>query len=323
MSPALQPADRAAEDVRFLVLGAGATGGYFGGRLAAAGRDVTFLVRPSRAASLAAEGLRIESPFGDLRQMPKVVTAIGELDAYDLVLLSCKAYDLDTAIAAIAPAVASGATVLPFLNGMRHLEALDAAFGEERVLGGVCQIAATLAPDGTIRHLNRVHAIAFGPRTAGQAAICARLVSACAGAGFDAHQSDDIVHAMWEKWVLLATLAGSTCLMRASIGDIIAAPGGGAFIRALLDEIAAIATAAGHAPRPNVFARILGLLTEPGSTFTASMLRDVEAGGRTEADHVIGDLLARARAFSTPLLALAYTHLKAQDARRQRQDTPS
>ena len=138
--------------MRLLVLGAGGTGGYFGGRLAQAGVDVSFLVRPARATLLRERGLRIRSPLGDADVPAQVVTADELRDAapFELVLLSCKAYDLDSAMDAIAPAVEAGARVLPLLNGLRHYEALDARFGFANVLGGLCFISPTLGADGEI-----------------------------------------------------------------------------------------------------------------------------------------------------------------------------
>ena len=152
--------------MRVLVLGAGALGGYFGGRLAQAGADVTWLVRPARAARLAAEGLRITSPFGDAALPVRTVTAAGP--GYDLALLTCKAFDLDGAIDALLPA--RPGIVLPVLNGLSHIEALQAAFGADRVLGGLAKIQATLAPDGTVRQLNDWRWITFGELEGGLSA---------------------------------------------------------------------------------------------------------------------------------------------------------
>jgi 2-dehydropantoate 2-reductase len=306
--------------MRILVLGAGATGGYFGGRLLEAGCDVTFLVRPARAERLRETGLVVESPLGDIRLPAQVITADVLTPDYDVVLLSCKAFDLDDAIGAIAPPMAAGTKVLPVLNGMAHLDRLGAAFGAERVLGGLCQIAATLAPDGSIRHLNQTHALVFGHRGETQRTFCEQLQASILGARIDLRRSDTIVHDMWEMWVMLATLAACTCLMRAPIGDIVAAPGGERFILGALDEAQAIAGANGYAARPKVMEQVRTMLTERGSGFAASMLRDLEAGGRIEADHIIGDLLRRGdeQGIETPLLRVAYVHLKAYEARRER-----
>ena len=309
--------------MRILVVGAGGTGGHFGGRLLAAGRDVTFLVRPRRAAQLAADGLVIRSRLGDaVLVSPPTVLADGIEAPFDLVLLSCKAYDLAAAIDAFAAAVGAQTAILPVLNGMRHLDALDARFGRERVLGGQCVIAATLDEAGRVVHLNEAHSLTFGERDGGMSERIRRIADAFAGANFDSRPSATAAQDMWEKWVALATLAAGTCLMRAAIGDIVGAPAGTAILAGLFAECAAIAAANGHAPRPDVATRMQVLLLQPGSTLTASMLRDVERNGPTEADHILGDLLARGATpgDGTPsLLQVAYAHLKAYEARRMRE----
>ncbi len=307
--------------MRILVVGAGATGGYFGGRLLQAGQDVTFLVRERRAALLAQHGLRIRSALGDADiAAPPTVTAATLREPFDLVLLSCKAWDLPQAIEDVAPAVGERSAVLPVLNGMRQLDLLDARFGAARVLGGQCAIAATLDADGTVRHLNRMHNLGFGERDGSDSERVQRIAQALAGANFDARASRHALQDMWDKWVFLASLAGITCLLRAPVGDIVAAPGGREAALALLDDCRRVAAACGHAPGPKVLQRAQDMLTEAGSMLSASMLRDLEHGGRVEADHVLGDLLARgtAHGVETPLLRLAYAHLKAYEARRAR-----
>lgn len=315
--------------MRTLVVGAGATGGYYGARLAEAGADITFLVRPARAERLASEGLKVASPLGDLHlSAPRTVTASGlaEAGAFDLVLLSCKAYDLDAAIADVAPAVGEGTAILPVLNGMAHLDALDTRFGAEKVLGGSCAIAATLTPEGSIRHMSDLCSITYGERDGGPSERIAAVDSLMKAGGpkFQPRLSDKIQLEMWEKWVFLASLAAGTTLMRAAIGDIVLAPGGTGLMVALHEECIAIATASGFAPREKVAAGARSQLTAEGSTFTASMLRDIEGKGRIEADHVIGDLIARGKAqgIATPMLGLAYTGLKAYEARRARETRP-
>ncbi|SEP24633.1 ketopantoate reductase [Methylobacterium sp. ap11] len=310
--------------MRVLVVGAGATGGYFGARLAAAGRDVTFLVRPARAARLGQSGLSVRSPLGDFRiEAPKTVTAGAIPAPFDLVLLSCKAYDLAGALDDVAPAVGPDTMVLPILNGMAHLDALDARFGAERILGGSCAIAATLSAEGDIVQISELHALTFGERGGAPSECTGRVASLMEGAGFAARPSDRILLEMWEKWVFLATLAGGTCLMRAPVGDIVAAPGGRDWMLGLFEECRTIAEAAGHAPREKFLEGSRKTLTAPGSAFTASMLRDIEKGARIEADHIVGDLLARGRAAdpkgARPHLAAAYTHLKAYESRRARE----
>src|SRR5262245_59816992 len=228
--------------MRFLVVGAGATGGYFGGRLLEAGRDVTFLVRPARAERLAATGLTITSPAGNVTlRSPPTVLANELRTPFDAVILSCKAYDLDGAIESFAPAVGRDTAVVPLLNGMRHLDALDSRFGADRVLGGSCFISAKLDEGGQIIHLSDIHRLAFGERAGGRSSRVEAIAADMAGAKFEVVASDQILLEMWEKWVFLASLAGVTCLTRSAVGDVVAA-GGADLAAALLDECRTIAT---------------------------------------------------------------------------------
>jgi 2-dehydropantoate 2-reductase len=306
--------------MRILVVGAGAIGGYFGGRLLQAGRDVTFLVRPRRAAQLAKTGLAIRSPHGDVDlKSPPIVQAEALRDPFDLILLSCKAYDLDDAMESFAPAVGPQTAILPLLNGLNHLDALDRRFGAPRTLGGLCLISTTLDDEGRILHLNDLHGLTFGPRDGAKSARVAAIAEALSGAGFDARLGDAIMQDMWDKWMFIASAAGITCLMRAAIGDIVAA-GAAKFALALIDECAEIAGRQGFAPAEGVVQRIRAAQTAPGSTITASMLRDIERGGRIEADHIIGDLLRSGaeKGVSSPLLGIVDAHLRAYEARRIR-----
>jgi 2-dehydropantoate 2-reductase len=303
--------------MRFLVLGAGAVGGYFGGRLAEAGRDVTFLVRGARAAALAQHGLGVESPLGDFRVPVKLATADRVGGPYDVVLLTAKHYDLDAAIEAIRPGVGPHSAVLPLLNGLIHLDRLDAAFGAERVLGGVAYVGASLQPDGTIRHHNRLSGIAFGERAGGGSERAKAIEVEFAGTPVSAPASQNIMLEMWEKFVMMGAMAGMNCLMRGTIGDIVATADGKALMIAALAECRAVADAAGFSPRHESRERVEAMLTEPGSVNSASMRQDLEAGRRTEADAVVGDMLRRARGFgiATPLLCAAYCHLQVHENR--------
>lgn len=318
--------------MRILILGAGGTGGYFGGRLAQAGVDVTFLVRPARAAQLDRHGLQIRSALGNADVRVAHVTAEGlptlAKDApFDLVMLSCKAYDLDSSIDAIAPAVGPATTVMPILNGLLHYQALDARFGAHRVLGGLCFISAVKGEGGEVVHLPSPPSITFGERdsAASDSARVRAFAEACARAdGFDAVRSDDFMQAAWQKFSFLTSLAAATCLMRASIGRIVATDGGAAFMAALHDECLAVTAAAGHAVPAAIAGQARTLLTKPGSTVTASMLRDLESGQEVEAAHIVGDMRARARAggIAAPHLDAAWVHLQAYRTRRDAPDTP-
>jgi 2-dehydropantoate 2-reductase len=309
--------------MRILVVGAGAIGGYFGGRLLEAGRDVSFLVRPGRAAELAAIGLVIKSANGNFtRPSPPTVLAADLDRPFDLIVLSCKAYSLDEAIVSFASAVGPDTAILPLLNGMRHLDVLDQRFGPAHVLGGQCLIAATLDAEHRVVHLNQNHELVFGERDGALSDRVRVIAAAMDGAGFEPRASRQILLEMWEKWVFLAAFAGSTCLLRAALGDIANAPGGTEIVLGLTDECRAIASSNGFAPRAEFIERSRAMLTAAGSPLTASMLRDIENHGPIEADHIIGDLIQRGeRSGALPaggLLQLAYTHLKAYEARLAR-----
>ena len=297
--------------MRILVVGAGSTGGYFGGRLAQAGRDVTFLVRPTRAAHFQANGLQIKSPHGDVTLSPRLVTAGNIGGPFDAVLLTVKAFSLDAAIDDLAPAFGPETMILPVLNGMKHVGILTARFGEKAVVGCVCKIATMIDDEGRIVQLANFHDLAYGEMNGTPSCRTERLDSVMQGAGFDARLSLTIEREMWEKWILLATLGGITCLMRGHVGEIEAAPGGVAFVLRFLEEIVAVVTAVGHPPSEDFLTNTRASLTAKGSTQTSSMYRDLLKGSPIEADQIIGDLLARARAAQvpTPLLGAAYTHL--------------
>ncbi|CAJ0742004.1 2-dehydropantoate 2-reductase [Ralstonia mannitolilytica] len=311
--------------MRILVLGAGGTGGYFGGRLAQAGADVTFLVRPARAERLRQHGLVIRSPQGDAQLPVQLITA-DQAPAWghaDLVLLSCKAYDLDDAITAIRPVVGERTVVLPVLNGLAHLERLDAAFGESRVLGGLCHISATTAPDGAVLHLSigqgpAVHSITFGERTPHAPRERTEAIrDVFATANFDSVLAENVMQDMWEKFVFLTSLASMTCLMRATVGEIVATDEGRALNEAMFAACEEVAAASGYPIRQAARERGLQVLTQAGSPLTASMLRDLESGARVEADHIVGDMLRRGRALGTDvsLLRVAFAHLQAYQQR--------
>lgn len=304
--------------MKILVLGAGGIGGYFGGRLVEAGADVTFLVRERRAQQLARDGLVIKSPLGDASLKVKTVLASGLRPEYDLVFLTCKAYDLESAMTAIAPALGPKTAIVPALNGLRHLEDLEARFGPERVLGGLAQIAATLTPEGEVHHLSPFQLLVFGERDGSRSPRCEAFAKACAGAKFDSRLSEAVNLELWEKFVFLATLAGVTCVMRGSIGAIMKTQEGEALTREMLEECRKVAAASGHPPRAEVMARYTGILTDRASGLTASMLRDIERKSPIEGEHIVGDMLRRARKFgiSAPLLRVAWAHLQAYEATR-------
>ena len=306
--------------MRVLVIGAGALGGYYGACLVRAGRDVTFLVRPARAGQLQRNGLQVASPHGDFAVEPKLVAAGDLREPFDVVLVGVKAYSLDDAMSQFAPAVGPGTMILPILNGLKHIDALIARFGAARVLGGLANVSAGLDADGRVVQYMANQTIVFGEIAGALSERALALEALLQVPGIDVRASEAIMQDMWEKFVQLSTLAGITCLMRASVGDILAVPNGEQSIFRLFAECCSIATASGFEPRAPFIEFDRKLFTTPDSPLKASMLRDIERGSITEAEHILGDMANRARALGidTPLLDLARAHVAAYEIGRRR-----
>ena len=297
--------------MRFLVVGAGSTGGYFGGRLAQAGRDVTFMVRPNRADSLRQHGLEIVSPHGDAKLAPRMVTA-GHIERhYDAVILAVKAYTLDEAMDDLAPAVGPETMILPVLNGMKHVKMLTDRFGDQALIGCACRISSVVDGQGRIVQMGPIHEIIYGEMDGSDSVRTTLLDQHMRGAGFDARLSQTITRDMWEKWVLLATAGAINCLMRGTLGEVQAAIGGAALIVRLLDEVTSVVRAVGVAPSEAFLLDTKANLLRPGSKLTTSMYRDLQRGAPIEAEQIVGDLVERAQraGIDVPLLAAAFTHL--------------
>ncbi|WP_395365874.1 ketopantoate reductase family protein [Streptomyces sp. YH02] len=306
--------------MKILVVGAGATGGYFGALLARAGQDVTFLVRPARAAALRERGLRVVGRDEEWVLTPRLVTA-DALDAlgspYDLVLLSVKSTGLDAAIEDIVPAVGPETAIVPLLNGLAHLDALNARFGTPAVLGGVAKVVTTLDETGDIRRLAPLAHLTLGEQDGTASARAAKFRAVLEEAGIASPEPEHAVTAMWHKWVFITTLGAVTSLMRGTVGEVYDAPGGPALAPALLDEASAVAAAAGHPVPEAERATTLAVVAAPGSPMVPSLYRDLAAGRPTEVEHLFGDLTTRARALGvpTPLLDLATLHLRVHQRR--------
>lgn len=303
--------------MRILVAGAGATGGYFGGRMALAGGDITYLVRPTRAEKLRRDGLRITGPDGRTDVVhPRVATAAELEGPYDAVVIAVKAAGLPSVIEDLRPAIGAGTVIVPFLNGLAHLRRIAAAFGERNLLGGVVQVVATLDDDGGVLQLTPLASVVVGELGSPAGERVRRLLREFDVPGISASASDDALAAMWHKWVFIVSAGVVTCLMRGPVGAIVSVPGGRDFVHGVLAETSAVADAAGY-PLPDAAHRqAVAMLTEPGSAFTSSLYRDVAAGLPNEAEHLVGDFADQARGVGveTPLVDLALMQLRVHNA---------
>ncbi len=307
--------------MRMLMVGAGATGGFYGGKLLAAGQDVTFLLRDGRARQIRERGLEIVAHDGStLTLQPRIVSAAQLLasgEAFDLILISTKAYQLAQAMEDLAPAVGAGTMILPILNGMGQLETLENRFGKGAVLGGSVRIVADLDEQGRVLQMTPLDQMSYGELSGEKTARIAAVDEAMRSAGFTALLQADILDALWQKWMILASMGAICILARGNAGQVGAAPFGPAFARAVVEECAAIGTANGYPPTAGMVDEHTRRMTEPGSTLTSSLYRDMLKGAPVEADHILGDLLARAAGVAAPLLTAAYVQLKVYEAARQ------
>jgi 2-dehydropantoate 2-reductase len=306
--------------MRILIVGAGSTGGFFGAKLAKAGRDVTFLVRPGRLSQLEQHGLSVISPAGDIEIKPQLVTAAQIQGPFDIVLVAVKSYALDSALNDMASAVGPNTVILPLLNGMRHMELLTEKFGKDRLLGCACKVATSLDENGRIVQQGTFNDIAYGELDGSDSERVAKVHEFMRDAGFDAKTSNTISRDMWEKWTLLAAMGSINCLMRGSIGDVVSVKGGREFAEGVIDEVVSIIQAVGCQLSGPFLAEARRLLTLEGSPQTSSMYRDLIAGRAIEADQIIGDLLVRARAkdLETSILSLVYSNLLVYQLRSQK-----
>ncbi|SMG60884.1 2-dehydropantoate 2-reductase [Cedecea sp. NFIX57] len=299
--------------MKILVVGAGAIGGYYGARLIQAGADVAFLVRPKRAELLARQGLRLESSLGGFNAPVNTVTRDSLRPDYDLILLSCKTYDLQAAIEDITPAVGPSTAILPFLNGLSVYDQLDARFGRDRVLGGAAYIATTLNANGEIKQMGAADQVVVGARSSATLDVAKAFYALLASSAGVRVLSDNIMQALWNKWVMLASGALMNCLMRGTVGDILATKDGEALMRQALSESLSVAAAEGHTLPSEEITSIENRLLDPQSAWAASMMRDIASHApRLEGDAIVGDMITRAtrHGLSVPLYRAAYCHLQ-------------
>jgi 2-dehydropantoate 2-reductase len=315
--------------MRVVVLGAGAIGSFFGGQLAKAGADVTFVVRKARAELLTARGLLIESPLGDFAVRPRIETLGSEPKPADVLILTCKAHDLTSALDTIAPLTGPGTIVAPFLNGLRHLDNIERRLPMSTIVGALSHLSVTVTAAGVVAHSSPHAAVKIGARatarlTPAQTTHLDAIIALWASGGISAARSLNIEREMWAKFVFLGTLAAATGSMRAPIGMIAGQAEGEALITRLWAESKAVALASGIDLSTADLASYETLLRDRQSPIKASMLHDIERGTRTEAEHIVGDLVDRGADFgvATPSLRHALLHLRLYEAQREAPSKP-
>ena len=297
--------------MRFLVLGAGALGGYYGGLLHKGGADVTFLLRPNTARRLTSNGLRIKLEDGLYTAPVKIKTTHDLSESFDVIILTCKSYDLDDALEAISPAVGSESAILPILNGVNHIELLADRFGEEKILGGVTQFLVNQGEDGTILptfHGSGGQKTLFGEVTGGRSKRCDAILEAMRINMPDAVISEDIMKELWMKVSGAGPSFAVAALLQNRAGSVAETEMGRSVVSAIYEESALVCSAKGYPPADGVKTILVeNLWGKKGSDYGPSLLADIENKRKTEGQHVIGDLVRRGKKHNlrTPLLEAA------------------
>lgn len=308
--------------MRYLILGAGALGGFFGGMLLKGGADVTFLVRPGRAAQLQRDGLIVKTQDGEELRTPVKTVQAGQLQGpFDVVLLCCKAYDLDQAMRDIAPAMGPNSVVVPLLNGVRHLSILKEKFGEKCVLGGLTIINAALLQNGVIQQSQiRINLTAIGELDGTLSSRCKAIKDSLEAGGISVQLADNILVLMWEKFFGFTCNATIATLTRSRAGVIARSTAGSSFVASVVEECARVITAAGYPPLAAFGTEntVRGLYSQSDSAYGPSILIDTEDGKPTEGEHTIGDMADHGArvGVNVPLLTAARCNLQAYEINR-------
>lgn len=298
--------------MKILILGAGAVGGYFGGRLLEKGEDVTFLVRERRREQLRKNGLCIKSPHGDVVLQPKTITADSPDDPFDIVILATKAYHLEDGLKAIEPFVRDYTVIIPLLNGIEHMDDIKAYFSPDQIFGGLCFVESTLDDEGRIIQTSAAHEVVFGEWDGKKTERAEKIANAFSGTKTNFRLSQSIQQEMWHKYLFITTLSGITSLMRSPIGPIRDTLEGRTYIQQLFEEVRSTMEAHGAPIAEGIIEKQMGIIEQQAPTLKSSMLRDIERSSEVEADHLQGYLLLLAERYGveTPLLRLIYQHLK-------------
>ena len=294
-------------------MAAGAVGGYFGARLAAAGEDVHLIARGAQAEALKRNGLRLESPLGDLvLSQPSVHEEPAAIGPVDVVLFTVKLWDTETAGAACRPLIGPDTCVISLQNGVDSAARLRPLLGEAHVVGGVAYIAADIAEPGVIRHNSSFARLHFGERDGRASPRLKAFAALCARAGVEARLSPDVAKDQWEKFVFLVALSGTTALTRSPIAPILADRDCRALFLAVMEEVVAVGRAKGAALDEHFAEDRLRFAETLPAGMKASMLQDLERGNRLELEWLSGAVLelGRALGIATPANAAIYAGLK-------------
>lgn len=307
--------------MRILIVGAGGIGGYFGGRLAEKGADVTFLVRAQRQQQLAKGGLVIRSFHGDYTGPVQTIRSGQKAEAFDLVLLAVKAYHLEQVLHDLHPYVSDGTVILPLLNGYTHITTLQARFGAERVLGGTCFIETTLDKAGHIIQTSQRHDLVFGEWDGSMSQRVKTIQQHLQPANFNISLSPHVQQAIWHKYIFITAMSGITTFMRAPVGPILDNPHGKTTCKRLINEIVTIAHHIGAPVAPDISQQTFTAMEAVHYDMKSSMQRDMEKQLPVEADHLQGEWLSMAAkhgvdAENYPILQAVYGHLKVYEATR-------
>lgn len=287
--------------MRIIVMGTGGVGGYFGARLANAGNDVTFIARGQQLAAIREGGLRLESPRGNLHLRDvKVTDKPSEAGIADIVLFGVKLWDTANAAEAMKPVMGPQTAVVSFQNGVVKDETLRQVLGDKYVIGGVCYIAATIAEPGLIRHSGAMQKLVFGEYDGSTSTRIMQFRDACAEAGIDVEISTDIRRTIWEKFVFLVGLSGTTSTVRTAIGPIRVNARSRAFLRAVMDEVVQVARAEGVALPVDYAEDRLAFADQVPAAMSSSMHNDLERGNRIEVQWLSGDVVARGARLGVP-----------------------
>ncbi|MGB9055840.1 MAG: 2-dehydropantoate 2-reductase, partial [Pseudolabrys sp.] len=300
--------------MRIAAMAAGAVGGYFGARLAAAGHDVFFIARGAHRDAIVKNGLKIESVHGDMHlAKPNVTDDPAEVGPVDIVLFAVKLWDTESAAEAARPLLGPDSRLITFQNGIDSVDRLSAVLGADRVVGGAAYIATVMASPGVIRHTSQFAILRIGRADKKPDAKLSAFVDAGKAAKLDINLSADIQRELWQKFIFLTAMAGSTASLRSTIGPIIADPELREFFHALMEEAFAVGKAKGVALDHAYIDERMNFLVnkiEPG--MRASMAHDLERGNRLELDWLAGKVRALGREFGipTPASDTVYTVLK-------------